>query len=77
MLTNEKRAELLDDLADIEGFETVDELLEARGMDSVMPAICTKCGSGGYEYEPDCRDGWCDECDSNSVQSLLVLMEII
>jgi len=55
---------------------TLDELLDAYGMDSVVPAICIECGAI-YEYEPDCASGRCDECDNDSVDSFLILLGVI
>ena len=52
------------------------KMLEQATSNSVVPAICTNCGAI-YEYEPDCIDGFCDECETNSVQSCLVLAGII
>ena len=57
---------------------TEDEFLEEYGNESVIPGICMNDGcSATYEYEPDCRKGWCEECRTNSVESGLSLMGII
>lgn len=45
---------------------------------STVPGICMNVGcEATFDYEPDASEGWCDMCDTHSVQSLLVLMEII
>jgi hypothetical protein len=65
-------------LAESEGYESVEEMLEASTWDSVVPAICTnKDCNATYSYEPDCDRGWCDECKTNSVKSCLVLAGVI
>ena len=67
----------LDDLCDEYGC-TEDEMLEDFGNDSTIPGICMNEGcSATYEYEPDCHDGWCDACETNTVSSLFVLMGVI
>ena len=68
--------ELLQKLADYEDL-TVDELLEESVMDSVNCGICTNCEAYVEPVEPDCTNGWCEECKTNSVQSALVLAGII
>jgi hypothetical protein len=66
----------LNQLADDYGFCSVDEMLEASLFDSVAPGICTRCGYS-IEVEPDCQDGWCEECECGSVKSCLILAGII
>lgn len=57
---------------------SINELLEEYGTDSVAPGICMnpRCGFTA-EYEPDQREGWCEECDTPSVRSILILMGVI
>ena len=74
----EKRRIKLEHLADIEGYERVDELLEAAALDSVCPAICMNDGCEyTAEMEPDQDRGWCEVCETNSIISALVLAGII
>ena len=65
-------------LAEIEGFETVTELLEFACRDSVVPAICMnpKCDYSEGK-EPDQEEGWCEECDQGSMKSCLILAGVI
>jgi len=63
-------------LAEINGFEDDQEMLDAVGYDSVVPAICTECDAT-YDWEPDCEDALCEECDCTTVQSCLILAGII
>ena len=69
--------ELLNELAAIEGMEVM-EMLEEATFDSVAPGICT---NNGCDYtisvEPDCSDGWCEICQTNTVKSCLMLAGII
>ena len=68
----------LEQLAEIEGFASIEELLEACVHDSVNPGICTREGCDyTCEVEPDQAQGWCEECKAPSVQSALVLAELI
>lgn len=65
-------------LVDAEGFASLEDLLEAVVADSVCPAICTTEGcSYTCEMEPDQDRGWCEACGKNTMQSALVLAEII
>jgi len=67
----------LETLAEIEGLEVM-EMLEQATFDSVAPGICH---NPDCEYtigvEPDCVEGWCEECDDGTVQSCLILAGMI
>ena len=65
----------VDDLAGDYGSSAM-ELAQVYIYDSCVPAICTECGST-YEYEPDCSEGYCEECESKTVQSLFILLGIM
>jgi hypothetical protein len=68
----------LDKLVEIEGFPSLQDLLEATITDSVSPAICMNDGcSYTAEMEGDQDRGWCEECRTNSMKSALVLAGII
>lgn len=75
-LPDQTRAELLRKLADSEGFESVDALLQVAAMDSVSPAICTACELT-CEMEPDQTCGWCESCGTNTVVAAPILAGII
>jgi hypothetical protein len=65
-------------LADDYGFDSVDEMAEATICDSVSPAICVNPGCNyTCDMEPDQDRGWCENCETNSVKSALVLMGVI
>lgn len=72
-MTNQQ---LLDKLAEIEGYEDSMELLEANAVDSVVPAICRDC-QYTEGMEPDQTRGWCPECNKNSMVSCMVLAGVI
>ncbi len=77
-LTDQERREKLAMLVEIEGFDSTDDLLEAVAHDSICPGICTRPGCDySCEVEPDQREGWCEECRSQNVQSAMVLAEVI
>ena len=68
----------LDQLVEIEGCDSLDDLIAATITDSVSPAICLN-DSCDYtiEMEPDQDRGWCEACGTNTVASALVLAGII
>lgn len=77
-LSEETRRAKLAELVKIEGYPSVDALLEAVVTDSVCPAICvSEACSYTCEMEPDQDRGWCEECGTNTMQSALVLAQII
>lgn len=74
---SERRAKLTK-LSEIEGFESPDALIATSVHDSASPGICTRPGCDySCEVEPDQDRGWCEECRAQTVQSALVLAELI
>ena len=69
--------ELNERLAEYEGYDDVESMLEAAVTDSVCPGICTQCCNYTTEVEPDSDSGYCEECNSNTVKSCLILADII
>jgi hypothetical protein len=70
-------ASKLDQLASTWGM-SVGELIETYALDEVVPGICMNPGcTYSTEVEPDLCTGWCEECETQSVQSGLVLAGII
>lgn len=69
------RRELLQTLAQDEGFDDIYALLGHASVDSVVPAICTACQATG-QMEPD-GVGYCDECGHSKMTSCLVLAGVI
>jgi len=65
-------------LTEIEGYDDPIELCEEVFNDGCCPGICMNedCEST-YSYEPDSTDGWCDECQTNTVKSLMILLGVI
>jgi hypothetical protein len=64
----------LDQLLEIEGYDTLEELLEAVFSDSVSPGICTNEGCDyTTEVEPDQDGGWCEVCGTGTVKSAPIL----
>ena len=78
VLSQEQKQRKLRDLISDFGFASADDLLRAAVCDSVSPAICVKpdCDYTA-DMEPDQREGYCELCRDNTVQSALVLAEII
>jgi len=71
-----RRKELLKRMSEIEG-ASIDELLQNATFDSIAVGICSKCGEYTTEVEPDCRECWCELCETNTVVSCLVLANLI
>jgi len=71
-----KREELLVELANDYGFDDIEEFLENYMFDGVCPGICPLC-KYSTEVEPDCNNGWCEECKANTVMSGMILAGII
>ena len=68
---------LLAILADEEGFESSDELIECFVLDSVQPGICRSCEATTSSVEPDQRAGWCHSCGEPKVASVAVLAGLV
>lgn len=68
------RSAKLRQLVKLEGYESVDAMLEAATFDSVSPAICVQphCEYTA-EMEPDQDRGHCEACGCQTVVSALVL----
>ena len=65
-------------LLEIEGYGSVQELMEAVFSDAVSPAICMNEGCGfTCEMEPDQGRGYCEECRTNSMKAAPVLAGLI
>ena len=70
-------ASKLDRLAECCGL-TVNSFIEEFALESVVPGICMNpdCDYTAH-YEPDQREGWCEECGTRSVRSGIALAGII
>jgi hypothetical protein len=65
-------------LCEIEGYDTIEEILFVSLCDSVCPAICmSKDCDHTAKMEPDQDRGYCDACGGNTVTSALVLAGLI
>jgi hypothetical protein len=80
-MTPEMRSVKLRKLSDAEGYEQLNELFAAAASDSVSPAICCNPENPECDYtadmEPDQDRGWCEECQSGTMVSALVLGGLI
>ena len=64
----------LETLMEYEGIDSIEELME-MSQDSVNIGICMNVDCRyTTNVEPDCTEGWCEECDTNSVQSATMLL---
>ena len=64
------------ELAQAWGYLCPQELANDYAFDSMVPAICMTCDYS-TEYEPDQEKGHCENCSTNSVKSILILLGII
>jgi hypothetical protein len=65
-------------LVEIEGYNSIDELMEAVFSDAVSPAICVNVGCDfTCEMEPDQDAGYCEECHTNTMTAAPVLAGLI
>jgi hypothetical protein len=61
-------------LCDVEGFDSIEDLLRASTTGRVCPAICMTEGCDyTTEMKPNQQDGYCEACGGNTVVSALVL----
>jgi len=67
---------LVEILAEDYGYSDVMDMLRDATFDSVAPSICVQC-EYTCDMEPDQREGWCPECNTNTVKSCLVLEGLI
>ena len=71
-------ADKLKTLLGLYDYENTDDFAHHYITDSIVPGICMNDGcEATYDYEPDQTEGWCDECETNSVKSGFILMGII
>ncbi len=66
----------LKQLAEDYGYSDVEDMLEGAICDGICPAICPVCGYT-TDMEPDQDRGWCENCESNTVKSALILAGVI
>jgi hypothetical protein len=70
-------ASKLDDLAREWGMKT-SEFVEEYALETLVPGICMNPDCDyTTDVEPDQREGWCEECDTCSVRSGVVLAGLI
>lgn len=77
-MDRELRRGKLSKLIESEGFENMEQMLQATVFDSVSPGICVnrECNYT-VEVEPDQNCGWCEACGTQTVQSALILAGLI
>src|SRR5260370_42376829 len=65
-------------LCDLDGFKSLDDVLQAAATDSVCPAICMTEGCNHTtELEPDQERGHCESCGGNTMASAVILAGLI
>jgi hypothetical protein len=72
-----REASKLDTLARESGMSVM-EFIDSYALDDVSPGICMNPDRDyTTEVEPDQREGWCEECDTPTVKSGVVLAGLI
>ena len=67
-----------DALLDDKGFENASEMMEAVGLDSIVPGVCKdKDCLAVMDVEPDQEAGWCCVCHETTIVSCLILWGLI
>ena len=66
----------LNDVAKDWGYDDDLAMLEDFITDSLVPGVCKVC-KFSTEVEPDQERGWCDDCGTTTVVSIMVLADII
>lgn len=69
--------ELLRTVAEAEYGGSVDEMLEHYSIDSVVAGICTTCKAIEPSCEPDADDIECEDCETPTVKSVLIIAGLI
>lgn len=77
-MDREVRRAKLSKLIESEGFENLEQMLQSTVFDGVSPGICvnSECNHT-VEVEPDQDRGWCEVCKTQTVQSALILADLI
>lgn len=77
-MSADDKLEKLEKLAEDEGFDGGDDLVEHFATESVVPGICMNEGCDySTNVEPDQRGGWCELCETKTVESCLSLAGVI
>jgi hypothetical protein len=68
----------LNDLTSSEGYDSVDEMIEAIRTDSIVPGVCMNAGCHFTTgVAPDEDHGYCERCGTRTVKSALRLRGIV
>lgn len=66
------------ELADVHGYDAPEDFIVECGMDSIVPGICMNVGCDNEkDVEPDCENGHCEKCGTDSIDSIHVMLGII
>jgi len=68
-----REAELLAIIAEDEGYESIDQLVEDQALRSVQYGVCASCEATTSRVEPDQDAGWCHACEARKVKSIGIL----
>ena len=72
------RKDKLSELADQYGYDTINEMLEEAASNSVVPAICINRDCDYTDQlEPDAEKYECPDCNTNTVNSCLIIAGLI
>ncbi len=73
------KGELLQLVADGNGFDSIDDMLTVAtyDFDNRCPGICTACENVVEDCDADAKEGQCVVCGKNHITSVLVLADLI
>jgi hypothetical protein len=72
------RAKKLNTLLQNQGYASVEDFINGRGLDSICPGICISPDCDGvFDVEGDQETGWCFECETNTVVAFFILADVI
>ena len=71
--------ELIQACIDEAGYDDAWDCLEGFFNEAESPCICSNpgCDADPVYFEQDCQNGYCEDCNQQSVVSLFVLMGVI
>lgn len=73
-MSNQKK---LQHLADMEGFISVQDMITASMLDRFNTGICTNDGCDNVAYADPEGNSHCDECGTDTIQSVAKLLGIM
>jgi hypothetical protein len=78
VLTKEKVIEKLQYLARVSDYPSIPEMIEETKNSTLVPSVCINSYCFSTDMLPaGCTEGYCDECEENSIKSCTSLFDQI